>query len=216
MRIGILGTGNVGGTLGRRFCAAGHHVLYGSRDPRGDKVTSLLDGHPGEVEAVDRVELANETDLIVLAVPYGSLEDSVRGLGLVRDKILVDATNPVVPEPLGLALGLDDSAGERVARLARHARVVKAFNTVGWEVMGDPVFDRGRAFLPVAADDAEARRLVLGLAEEIGFDAVDFGPLRNARWMEPLALVWIQMARLGDQGPQMALVRAVRDATPGD
>lgn len=211
MKVGILGTGNVGGTLGRRFCDAGHHVVYGSRGPESEKVTSLLKGHPGKAEAVDTVELAREAELIVLAVPFGVLEDSIQALGLIGNEILVDATNPIVPEPLGLALGTDDSGGERVARLAPGARVVKAFNTVGWEVMEDPIFDQGRAFLPVAADEPEAKRRVLALAEDVGFDAVDFGPLRNARWMEPLAMVWLQMARLGDRAPEMALIRAMRD-----
>jgi len=211
MNLGILGTGNVGSTLGRRFAEQGHSVLYGSRHPESDSTRELLDTHPGLARAVEPVELASKVELILLALPYGALDDVIPSLGLLDGTILVDATNPVAPGLDGLqALGPDASASEKVARLAPRARVVKAFNTIGTAVMEDPTYDGQRAFLPVAADDDEAKRIVLDLARELGFDAVDFGPLTNARYLESLAMIWIQLAYPLGHGNDFALVKVGR------
>lgn len=210
MNLGILGTGNVGTTLGQRFAEKGHSVLYGSRDPEGDRVKKLLDDHPGHARAVEPAELAGVVDLILLAVPYEAIDDLVPSLGLLDGTILVDATNPLAQGLSGLALGFDDSAAEKVARLAPKARVIKAFNTVGSKVMEDPVFGDRRAFLPVAGDDPEAKEQVLGLARELGFDAVDAGPLAHARYLEPLAMLWIQLAYPLGHGNDFAFVKVAR------
>jgi predicted dinucleotide-binding enzyme len=210
MNLGILGTGNVGSTLGKRFAEQGHSVLYGSREPEGDKVKKLLDDHPGHARAVETVELPALVDLIVLAVPFGALDELIPSLGLLDGTILVDATNPLAQGLSGLVLGFDTSAAENVSRLAPRARVVKAFNTVGSKVMENPVYGEQRAFLPVAADDPEAKETVLGLARELGFDAVDAGPLSHARYLEPLAMLWIQLAYPLGHGNEFAFVKAER------
>jgi len=105
---------------------------------------------------------------------------------------LVDASNPLTPT-LDLALGFSDSAGETVARLS-DARVVKAFNTTGAENMADSRYAGGKIMMPVAGDDAAAKKAVMTLAAEIGFEPVDVGPLAMSRQLEPLALVWIKLA----------------------
>ena len=210
MNLGILGTGNVGATLGRRFAEKGHSVLYGSRDPEGHKVKKLLDDHSGHARAVEPVALPGVVDLILLAVPYAALDDLVPSLGLLDGTVLVDATNPLDPALTGLMLGFDTSAAEKVARLAPRARVIKAFNTVGSKVMEDPVFGDRQAFLPVAGDDEEAKEVVLGLARELGFDAVDAGPLTHARYLEPLAMLWIQLAYPLGHGNEFAFVKMGR------
>lgn len=210
MNLGILGTGNVGSTLGKRFAERGHSVLYGSRDPEGEKVHELLDDHPGHARATEPVELPGLVDLLLLAVPYGAIDDLVPSLGRLDGTILVDATNPLAGNLDGLVLGFDTSAAEKVARLAPEARVIKAFNTVGSKVMENPVYGDRRAFLPVAGDDPEAKETVLGLAREVGFDAVDAGPLANARYLEPLAMLWIQLAYPLGHGNQFAFVKVAR------
>jgi hypothetical protein len=103
----------------------------------------------------------------LLAVPHPALEAAVRSLGSLDAKIVVDATNPITPDLSGLSVGWKDSAAEQVARLAPGARVVKAFNTVGSNVMANPLFDGRKAFLPVVGDDAAAKRTVLELANAI-------------------------------------------------
>src|SRR5919202_219555 len=108
-------------------------------------------------------------------------------------KIVVDAVNPLAPD-MSLAIGHDDSAGETVARLATGARVVKAFNTTGANNMADSSYDGGKLMMPVAGDDAEAKRIVMSLASELGFEPIDTGPLAMSRHLEPMAMVWIKLA----------------------
>lgn len=210
MNLGILGTGAVGSTLGRRFAEQGHSVLYGSRDPEGERIRELLDDHPGHARAVEPVDLAPLVDLIVLAIPYEVVSDTIPRLGVRDGQILVDATNPLADGLSGLLVGFDDSAAEQVARLAPRARVVKAFATIGSKVMADPVYGDRRAFMPIAGDDPEAKETVLGLAREIGFDAVDAGPLTNSRYLEPLAMLWIQLAYPMGHGNDFAFAQVKR------
>jgi len=115
-------------------------------------------------------------------------------------KVLVDATNPLTPT-LDLALGFTDSAGETVARLAKGARVVKAFNTTGAGNMANTAYPGGKLMMAVAGDDAEAKKTVMGLASDIGFDPMDVGPIAMSRQLEPAAVLWIKLAYAQQQGP---------------
>ena len=210
MKIGILGTGNVGSTLGRRFAEQGHEIIYGSREPEGEKARRLLSDHPGQASAVAIEEAAASVEVLLLAVPFSAVEDLLGAIGSDYTGILIDATNPIRPELSGLVLSGSDSAGEYVARLADEARVVKAFHTVGFQVMANPDFRGQKALLTVCGDDEEAKALTMDLANSIGFEAVDFGPLRNARYAEPLAMCWIYLAHEQKMGTDIALVLARR------
>ena len=209
--IGILGSGTVGATLGDRFAARGHEVIYGVRDPGADRIRELLDGHPGRARAVGLDEVAATAPVLLLAVPWEAVESTLEKTGPLDGKILIDATNPLLPNLAGLAVTGDDSGGESVARLARGARVVKAFNTIGSAGMADPVYGGRAAFLPVVADDDEARETVVELARDLGFDAIDFGPLRHARYTEALAMSWIWLAHRGGEGADFAFLLTPRE-----
>jgi predicted dinucleotide-binding enzyme len=117
-----------------------------------------------------------------------------RRLGRLRSKVLIDAINPLLSDLSGLAIGTSTSAGEQVAAWATGARVVKAFNTVGFNVMQNPKFSGGSAVMFYCGDDAAAKAIVHGLASELSFDARDAGPLSQARLLEPFALLWISLA----------------------
>jgi 8-hydroxy-5-deazaflavin:NADPH oxidoreductase len=132
-------------------------------------------------------------DIVVLAIPWSALAGAVKGLGPLAGKILVDATNPLAPD-LSLAIGHDDSAGETVARLAPGARVIKAFNTTGANNMADSRYGGGKLIMPVAGDDGDAKRVVMALAGDLGFEPIDTGPLAMSRYLEPMAMVWIKLA----------------------
>jgi len=138
-------------------------------------------------------EGAAKAELFVMAVPWPAVSDAVGRLGDLTGKIVVDATNPLTPA-LELALGFSDSAGESLARLAKGARVVKAFNTTGAENMAKAATFEVKALMPVASDDQAAKAVVMKLADELGFEAVDAGPLRAARLLEPMAVLWIKQA----------------------
>lgn len=192
MHIGIIGAGNVGSTLGAAFTRAGHQVTFGVRDPGK---------HPGAASIGDAVRAA---EVVVLATPWGALKELVAATGPMEGKTVVDATNPLLPG-LVLAVGHTDSGAETLQRLVPKAHVVKCFNTVGVEVMANPTLAGRAATMFLCGDDAGARSTVARLALSLGFDAVELGALKNARLLEPVAVLWIHLAMVQKLGRRIAL-----------
>jgi hypothetical protein len=208
MKISILGAGNVGMALARVLVRAGQPVTIGVPDPAryGEAVVALGPQATlvGSDEAVERGEL------VILAVPYPVALAIAQARADWQGRVLVDATNPLAPGLAGLSLGTTTSGAEQVAERARGAHVVKAFNTTGAENLADSRYSQGQPMMPVAGDDAAARQQVLALATLIGFDAIDMGPLSAARYLEPLAMVWIHLALKQGQGRKFAFARMTR------
>lgn len=204
MKIAIIGAGNVGSSLGKGWAARGHEVVFGVRDPRDAKVQEAVKATGGTAHATSVQEAASSAEVVVLATPWGATQDAIRAAGDLRGKIVVDATNPLKPDLSGLALGHTTSAGEEVARWAAGAKVVKAFNTIGAQHMVNPRFGGQSASMFICGDDAGTKKSVATLAEALGFEPVDVGPLTQARLLEPLAMLWISMALLYGQGPNIA------------
>ena len=204
MKIGVIGAGNVGGTLGTAWARVGHEVKWGVRTPSAGKVQALVGAAVGS--SVGSVaEAAAHGDIVVLTTPWGSpTEQAVRSCGDLAGKILFDCTNPLKPDLSGLALGHDTSAGEQVAAWAAGARVVKIFNTTGSNNMENSDYGGQAATMFYAGDDAVAKQAAHQLASDIGFDAIDAGPLANARLLEPLAMLWIYLAYPGGRGREIA------------
>jgi hypothetical protein len=206
--IGILGAGNVGIALAHAFAERGQPVLIGvpSPDKYHDTVARL-----GPEATIGTTETAIEgSDLVILATPYAAALNVARSRPDWGRRILVDATNPLAPGLTGLSVGTTSSGAEEIARAARGARVVKAFNTTGAESMADSHYPGGAVFMPVCGDDAEARNRVVTLATLIGFDAVDCGDLSAARYLEPFAMTWIHMAIKLGHGRRFAFARLRR------
>jgi NADPH-dependent F420 reductase len=200
MKIAVIGAGNVGGTLGKRWARAGHEVVFGARDPAEAKVAALVHESGPGARAATVPEATRQADVVVLAVPWESAREALAAAGDLRGRVLIDATNPLAfgAEGLrqGLVIGHTTSGGEQVARWAEGARVVKAFNTTGWQNMADPAYGSGGLSMLLCGDDAEAKKVVAGLARQLGFEPVDVGPLRSARYLEAVAMLWIDMAVL--------------------
>ena len=203
MRIGIIGSGNVGGTLGSRWAQAGHDVIFSSREPQSEKMKQLVAKAGGTARAATPADAAQSSEVIVLSTPWNATREAVEGLGDLHGKVLIDATNPLLPDLSGLQLGTTTSAAEQVAAWASRAAVVKCFNSVGFNIMSNPAFGAGKAVMFYCGDDAPAKQVVKQLTQELGFDAVDAGPLRQARLLEPLAVLWISLA-YGGQGREIA------------
>ncbi|MCB2205645.1 NAD(P)-binding domain-containing protein [bacterium] len=193
MTIGIIGVGNVGATLGKRWAQAGYHVLFGVRDPNAEKVRRLLEeaGSNACTESID--DIAKHTSVILLATPHSALRAITEQMGNLRSNILVDCTNPIAPG-LRLAVGHSSSGAEQLARWVNDTPVVKAFNTMGWESMQQPDFNGTAATMFLCGDNKKANETVRKMAADIGFDAVITGPLQHARYLEPMAMLWIEMA----------------------
>jgi 8-hydroxy-5-deazaflavin:NADPH oxidoreductase len=173
-KIGIIGAGSVGSAVGGALQRAGHDVVFGVREG------SSTPGVP--------IAEAAKRDVIVLAVPGNAVADTAKALGDATGKVIVDATNSFGPGASG-AVGLQ--------ALLPGAHVVKAFNTTGAENMGDAARLAHKPFMPVCGDHAESKQLVIHLANDVGFDAHDVGPLANAAGLEALARLWVTMARGG-------------------
>jgi NADPH-dependent F420 reductase len=200
MKIAVIGAGNVGGTLGKRWARAGHEVAFGARDPAEARLVALVQESGPSARAASVPEATRTAAVVVLTVPWDGARDALAAAGDLRGRILIDATNPVplTPEGLrqGLVIGHTTSGGEQVARWAEGARVVKAFNTTGWQNMADPLYGSQGLTMLLCGDDVEAKTVVAGLARQLGFEPVDVGPLRSARYLEAVAMLWIDMAVL--------------------
>jgi predicted dinucleotide-binding enzyme len=200
MKIGVIGAGNVGGTLGRLWAARGHQVLFGSRDPGQERMQELARGAGAQAGTV--AEAASFGEVVVLATPWHGTQEAIAAAGSgLNGKVLIDATNPLLPNLAGLAVGTTTSAAEEVAGWAPRARVVKAFNTIGAGYFANPTFDGQAASLFICGDETAAKEVVAGLGAALGFDVVDAGPLKNARLTEQLAMLWIDMTYLRQAGP---------------
>ena len=190
MNIAVIGAGNMGRAIGKLASHKGHRVVYGVRDV--DRARQDLDAG-GEVTSI--AQAVNDAELVFLAVPYGAVGEFVDAVGDLREKILVDLTNPLTPDYMGLTVGFSSSAAEEIAALVPSAHVVKAFNTV-FPPFFDPATDR-KATAPtivVAGDDDAAKNKVIEFARSLDFEAVDTGALSNARYIEPMAELGIQLA----------------------
>jgi NADPH-dependent F420 reductase len=193
MKIAVIGAGNVGSTLGMRWAAVGHEVVFGVRDPRNAKHAALVSQPGGKVRLATIAEAVAPADVVLLATPWDASGAAITACANLAGKALIDATNPLTAD-LSLAVGLHDSGGEQVARWAKGAHVVKAFNTTGFNIMADPVMEGRPAVMFVAGDDPAAKVTVQGLAKAIGFEPVDAGPLKMARHLESMAVLWISCA----------------------
>lgn len=189
MKIAMIGAGAVGSALGHGWLNHGHEVFFGLRNPDESKYRDL----PGRMTPP---EAAAKAEIVVLATPWQATEAAVRGLGDLSGKIVIDCTNPLGmgPDGLGLVLGYDTSAGERVGQWARGASVFKAFNTTGAVNMTEASSYAIAPAMFVAGDDTVRKPIVMQLARDIGFEPIDAGPLRIARLLEPLAMLWIDQA----------------------
>ncbi len=196
-KIGIIGAGNMGRAFATRFASAGHDVTITATTAAHATEAATAAGHAAR--AVTAAEIA-AADVVILAVPYGVAAAALAGTGDLRGKIVIDITNPLTADMSGLTVGHNTSAGEEVQKLVPQATVVKAFNTVFAPVLGST--SRAQVFL--AGDDAVAKSTVTTLVENAGFDAVDAGPLANARLLEPLGLLNIYLGYMAGRGTSIA------------
>lgn len=186
MNIGIIGAGNVGGNLGKLLAARGHQVKFGVRDV--EKAKPLLAEAKASAGSIrDAVTFG---EVVMLAARPDGLPEIVAQGGDWSGKIVIDAMNQFTLPP-----GSAGSLGEDVARLIPGAKVVKAFNTIGAEQYGQPKFGTQTASMFICGDDAQAKSVAAKLAEELGFEVVDCGPLSNAGLLESLAKLWVYLAR---------------------
>lgn len=186
MKVTIIGAGNMGSAFVKQLVRAGHEVSVTARDSA--KAAQVAAAHPG-AKAVAVAGAANGADAVVLATGCGDAAAALQAVGDLQGKVVIDITNPLTADYMGLTLGHSSSAAEEIARAVPGAEVVKGFNTVFAQVLGDGAdFGAGRKVTVfVASDSARARQTATALAQSMGFEVVDAGGLKNARYLEPLA-----------------------------
>lgn len=186
MKVTIIGAGNMGSAFVKQLVRAGHEVNVTARDSA--KAAQVAAAHPG-AKAVAVAGAANGADAVVLATGYGDAAAALQAVGDLQGKVVIDITNPLTADYMGLTLGHSSSAAEEIAKAAPGAEVVKGFNTVFAQVLGDGAdFGEGRKVTVfVASDSARAKQTATALAQSMGFEVVDAGGLKNARYLEPLA-----------------------------
>ena len=176
MKVAIIGKGNVGTAIGKDLVSKGYEVKFGHRDLK---------------EPV--FEAAKWGDLIILAVPYGAVKDAVKELdSAANGKILIDVTNAIASNG-DLEIGFNTSAAEELQKELPKVKVVKAFNTVFAANQETGKVGKEQLTFFVASDDSEAKKQVMKLGKDIGFDPIDAGPLKSARYLEPMAMLIINL-----------------------
>jgi 8-hydroxy-5-deazaflavin:NADPH oxidoreductase len=215
MRIAILGSGNMGGALGHLLASAGHFVTYTfSRDPK--KLERLAKSSGPRARVASPADAVRDADVVVLTVLWQHVPRVLRSSGSLRGKVLIDCTNPLTVSDDALAVGHRTSGAEIVARRARGASVVKAFNTTPAELLRagvDVLPDQPAACY--CGDDADAKRVTARLIRQLGFEPVDCGALKSARYLEPLAMLVGELAYNQGKRPEVGLRILRRGRRPG-
>ncbi len=205
MKIGIIGSGNMGSALARRITTAGHDVLMTAKDLKeADKIAKQIGPR---VKAVSPAEVSKGVDLLIAATPAGEQVAALKSCGELKGKIVIDIANPLKPDMSGLTVGHTTSFAEELAKAVPGAKIVKAFNTVFAQVLAEgPDFGNGlRAAAFYCGDDEGAKKEVYKLIESMGFDPVDAGPLANARYLEPMGMLNIWFGYMAKRGTGIAL-----------
>jgi 8-hydroxy-5-deazaflavin:NADPH oxidoreductase len=215
MKIGILGSGDVGRRLADGFIELGHTVKIGSRDPNQGKITEWIAKHnEGKASSGTFAETASFGELDVLATLWAGAADAIKMADPrnLAGKVVIDVTNPLdFPKgmPPRLAIGQTDSAGETVQRMLPDSKVIKAFNIVGNVHMVHPDFPGGPPTMFICGNDEDAKKTITdNILTKFGWETIDIGGIEGARLLEPLAFLWIMHAlRTGSGNHAFKLLR---------
>lgn len=195
MKIGVLGTGDVGKAMGKGFVTLGHEVKMGAREPGNEKAAAWAKEMGASASAGTFAEAAAFGEVIVLATLGVANESAIRAAGIesFKGKLVLDTTNPLdfsTGAP-ALSVGHTDSGGEQVQRLLPEAHVVKAFNTVGNAHFFRPDFPGGPPDMFIAGNDAGARDKAAAIIKDFGWGVIDLGGIEASRHLEPMCIVWV-------------------------
>jgi predicted dinucleotide-binding enzyme len=190
MNIGIIGSGEMGRTLGQLWSKAGHDILFGSRNPQ--RVAEWIDEVNINARYGTYLQAADHGDVVLLSTIWSDTESAVKAAGSFDGKILIDCTNPEGKD--GLVLGHTTSGAEEISGWIHGGSIVKAFNHIyGSMLRIGPQFEGDTVTIFYCGDDNESKKIAASLAGEIGLDAVDAGELKVARYLEPLSALYVHL-----------------------
>ncbi|HZF55708.1 MAG TPA: NAD(P)-binding domain-containing protein [Polyangiaceae bacterium] len=195
MKIGILGTGDVGKALGKGFLALGHEVKMGGREASNEKAAAWVKESGERASQGTFGDAAGFGEIIVLATLGVGTESAIKMAGAEKfsGKVVIDTTNPLDFSKGGpaLAVGFSDSGGEQIQRLIPDAHVVKAFNTVGNALMFKPDLPGGPPDMFICGNSDDAKKRVGEICTDFGWGVVDLGGIEASRYLEPMCLAWV-------------------------
>jgi 8-hydroxy-5-deazaflavin:NADPH oxidoreductase len=196
MKVGVLGTGDVGKVLASAMIQLGHEVKMGSREATNAKSAEWKQKNGERASTGTFAEAAKFGEIIFLCTLWTGTENALQMAGRENfgGKVLIDTTNPLIFEPHQpprLALGLSDSGGEQVQRWLPDAKVVKAFNIVGNAHMFHPKFEGGPPTMFFCGNDATAKKQVADLLTNFGWESIDIGGIEGSRLLEPMCILWV-------------------------
>ncbi|MCI0615563.1 NAD(P)-binding domain-containing protein [bacterium] len=196
MKVGVLGTGDVGKVLGSAMIQLGHEVKMGSREATNSKSAEWKQNNSERASTGTFVDAAKFGEIIFLCTLWSGTENALRMAGPenLSGKVVIDTTNPLIIEPNQpprLALGHTDSGGEQVQRWISNAKVVKAFNIVGNAHMFHPKFECGPPTMLFCGNDASAKKQVTDLLSQFGWESIDLGGIEGSRLLEPMCILWV-------------------------
>lgn len=211
MKLGIIGTGNIGKSLGKALTKKGYRVMFGSRSIASANEAAGEMEHNADGGSISSAIHFGE--IVFLAVPYKAIEEVLRKGDSFKDKVVVDCSNPVVfGEYAELAIGHTTSAAEQIAKMIPDAKVVKAYNTAfSNHIENGPYFGPNDGSMFYCGDDDEAKSAVSNLITATGFEPVDCGPLSSARLLEPMAVLMMRLGINLGMGNEIALKLLSRD-----
>ena len=190
--VGIIGTGDMGDSLGPRFAELGYTVVFGSRNPTGEKAQRVVKLTGGNARATTQKEAAQAADIVVTVVPWPAMETVAQNLGSLDGKIVIDPSMPSDAGDDGYYVPLvETSSAEMIQAWNPGAKVVKAFATLGSYVIDNPEVVGGPVSVPIASDDRAAKEKVGRIIKAMGLDPVDAGPLRMSREIEALQRLYM-------------------------
>lgn len=199
MRVGVLGTGEVGRRLAAGFHSRGHEVMIGSRETTKPELRDWLSSDGAGIESGTFAEAAAHGELVVLAVLGDAADGVIQAAGpeAFSGKVVIDAMNPLDFSrgfPPSLSISGQDSLGERVQRALPEAKVVKAFNTIGNAYFVDPRFSQGEPTMLIAGNDDDAKGTVRDVLSEFGWsDTIDIGGIEGSRELEAICIAWVKI-----------------------
>ncbi len=202
MKIGIIGTGRLGSAIGKIWTEKGHVIMFGSQDPQ--KAKKLANSISTNANGGTFKEAADFSDVLILAIPWSGAKESIKAAGDLNGKIIVDSTTTAAPHLGGAIIRITPSAAEKIVKWAEGAKVIKTVHTIGVESLDKLLFGTQQASLFICGDDLDAKSKTKQLGLDLGFDVIDAGPLINARLIEPLAMLWIELAYNQGMGTDIA------------
>lgn len=206
MRVGIIGSGLMGGKLGTLFARAGHEVVF-SYARNHEKLKKLARDAGKNASAGTPVKAAQDADALLLAVHWSRIDDVLNQTGDLSGRVIVSCSLPMNADNTELVVAHTSSGAEELAKMIPKARVVSAFNNVPSEVLFDVFEGRHKSTQPslvYCGDDSSCKKIAAELIGDVGFDPIDVGALRMARYTEPFAFIVAQLAYSGNKGPRLA------------